>query len=64
MPQYEFYCHACSTKLPRRRKRRTMTPKESRQKRNMGEVIADARVEEAVEAVDFAAPHNFGERPR
>jgi hypothetical protein len=41
-----------------------MTPKESPQKRNMGEVIGDARVEEAVEAVDFAAPHNFGERQR
>jgi len=37
-----------SSKLPRRRKRRTKTPNESRKKRNMAEVIADARVEEAV----------------
>jgi hypothetical protein len=51
-----------STKLPRRRKRRNMTPKASRKKRNMGEVIADGWVEETVEAVDFAAPHDFGER--
>jgi hypothetical protein len=28
----------------------------------MGEVIADGWVEETVEAVDFAAPHDFGER--
>jgi hypothetical protein len=39
-----------------------MTPKASRKKRNMGEVIADGWVEETVEAVDFAAPHDFGER--
>src|ERR1700726_500022 len=51
-----------STKLPRRRKKRNMTPKASRKKRNMGEVIADGWVEETVEAVDFAAPHDFGER--
>src|ERR1700681_3880773 len=51
-----------STKLPRWRKRRNMTPKASRKKRNMGEVIADGWVEETVEAVDFAAPHDFGER--
>ena len=37
-----------SSKLPRRRKRRTKTPNESRKKRNIDEVIADARVEEAV----------------
>jgi hypothetical protein len=30
----------------------------------MGEVIADGWVEETVEAVDFAAPHDFGERQR
>jgi hypothetical protein len=34
-----------------------MTPKASRKKWNMGAVIADGRVEEPVEAVDFAAPH-------
>jgi hypothetical protein len=28
----------------------------------MSEVIADGWVEETVEAVDFAAPHDFGER--
>jgi hypothetical protein len=39
-----------------------MTPKASRKKRNMGEVIADGWVDETVEAVDFAAPHDFGER--
>ena len=53
-----------STKLPRRRKRRTMTPNERRKKRNMGEVIAEAGFEDAVEAIDFTAPRNFGERHR